>query len=272
MDRINGAGHVNRRFVTEDAGANRPPTEITDVFLNSVQEEIVNVILAAGIALNPLAENQLVTAIAMLITAGAPVVPNATETVDGKVELATNAETITGTDTVRATHPAGVKAAIQSAITALVNSSPAALDTLNELAAALGNDANFATTMTNALALKAALAQVQTWTKAQRGAVVALADAATVAVDFSLANNFSLNIVGNRMLGAPTNMVAGQSGCITITQDATGSRTLAYNTAWKFAGGSVPALSTTPNAVDVLTYYVQPNGTTVFSSLAKGVV
>ncbi|EON3240211.1 phage tail protein, partial [Salmonella enterica subsp. enterica serovar Montevideo] len=40
------------------------------------------------------------------------------------------------------------------AISALVGSSPEALDTLNELAAALGNDPNFATTMTNALAGK----------------------------------------------------------------------------------------------------------------------
>lgn len=44
---------------------------------------------------------------------------------------------------------------VQAAIAALVASSPAALDTLNELAAALGNDANFATTITNALTLKA---------------------------------------------------------------------------------------------------------------------
>ncbi|WP_318389659.1 phage tail protein [Enterobacter sp.] len=43
---------------------------------------------------------------------------------------------------------------VKSAITALVASSPAALDTLNELAVALGNDPNFATTMTNALAGK----------------------------------------------------------------------------------------------------------------------
>lgn len=46
---------------------------------------------------------------------------------------------------------------VQAAIAALVASSPAALDTLNELAAALGNDPNFATTITNALAGKAAL-------------------------------------------------------------------------------------------------------------------
>ncbi|HDS9612382.1 TPA: phage tail protein, partial [Enterobacter roggenkampii] len=43
---------------------------------------------------------------------------------------------------------------VQAAIAGLVGSSPAALDTLNELAAALGNDPNFAATMTNALANK----------------------------------------------------------------------------------------------------------------------
>lgn len=47
---------------------------------------------------------------------------------------------------------------VQAAVAALVSSSPAALDTLNELATALGNDPNFATTMTNALAAKAPLA------------------------------------------------------------------------------------------------------------------
>ncbi|MBZ0127148.1 MAG: hypothetical protein K8F32_12325 [Rhodocyclaceae bacterium] len=58
----------------------------------------------------------------------------------------------------RATLGAASPADIAAAIAALVNSSPATLDTLNELAAALGNDANFATTITNALALKAPLA------------------------------------------------------------------------------------------------------------------
>lgn len=44
---------------------------------------------------------------------------------------------------------------VQAAVAALVDSSPAALDTLNELAAALGDDPNFAVTITNALAGKA---------------------------------------------------------------------------------------------------------------------
>lgn len=47
---------------------------------------------------------------------------------------------------------------VSSAVAALVNSSPAALDTLGELATALGNDANFSTTVTNALAAKAPIA------------------------------------------------------------------------------------------------------------------
>lgn len=49
-------------------------------------------------------------------------------------------------------------AAIQAAIANLINSAPLALDTLNELATALGNDANFSATVTAALAGKAAAA------------------------------------------------------------------------------------------------------------------
>jgi hypothetical protein len=103
----------------------------------------------------------------------------------------------------------------------------------------------------------AQLAVAQDFTAAQRGAAVALTDGATVAVDLSLANNFTLTLGGNRTLDAPTNQTAGQSGVIVITQDATGSRTLAYNAVWKFPGGTAPTLTTTANAVDVLAYYVE---------------
>lgn len=63
--------------------------------------------------------------------------------------------------TARATLGAVTQNDINTAIANLVASSPAALDTLNELAAALGNDPNFAATITNALALKAPLASPQ---------------------------------------------------------------------------------------------------------------
>jgi hypothetical protein len=89
-------------------------------------------------------------------------IPAASETVAGKARFGTNAETITGVSTSIATHPAGVKAAISSALSALINSAPEALNQLNELATALGNDPNFATTIANALAGKAPLNGVGT--------------------------------------------------------------------------------------------------------------
>ena len=97
----------------------------------------------------------------------------------------------------------------------------------------------------------------QSFTKAQRGTPVALTDASSIATDLSLGNNFSVTLGGNRTLANPTNMTAGQSGVIVITQDGTGSRTLAYGSYWKFAGGTAPTLTTTASAVDVLAYYVE---------------
>lgn len=96
--------------------------------------------------------------VAQAINALAATIANASETVAGKVELATPAETITGADSTRATHAAGVKAAIDAAVAALLDSSPATLNTLNELAAALGDDPNFATSTAALIALKAPLA------------------------------------------------------------------------------------------------------------------
>jgi hypothetical protein len=74
------------------------------------------------------------------------------------VAAANNAEAIAGTVTTKAMTPASTKAALDAAIAAVVNGAPGALDQLSELAAAMGNDPNFATTMINQLAGKAALA------------------------------------------------------------------------------------------------------------------
>jgi len=96
----------------------------------------------------------------------------------------------------------------------------------------------------------------QSFTAAQRGTVSALTDGATITPDFALANNFSVTLGGSRTLANPTNLTVGQSGVIKVTQDGTGSRTLAYGSNWDFAGGTAPTLTTTANAVDILAYYV----------------
>tara|TARA_R110002167_G_scaffold309654_1_gene514563 strand:- start:62 stop:1396 length:1335 start_codon:yes stop_codon:yes gene_type:complete len=87
--------------------------------------------------------------------------------------------------------------------------------------------------------------------------IVTLVDAASVTSDFDTAQNFALTLAGNRTLSAPSNVDPGQVGSIFIIQDGTGSRTLAYNTIWKFAGGTVPTLSTAAAAIDRLDYIVQ---------------
>lgn len=67
-------------------------------------------------------------------------------------------DTAPNTSTTKTYSASKITALIDAAIASLVAASPATLDTLNELAAALGDDPNFATTITNALALKAPLA------------------------------------------------------------------------------------------------------------------
>lgn len=78
----------------------------------------------------------------------------ASTTVQGIIEIATLAETGTGTDSARAVTPQGVKQETDAVKAAILNSAPAALDTLDELAAALGDDANFAASVTASLATK----------------------------------------------------------------------------------------------------------------------
>lgn len=112
---------------------------------------------------------------------------------------------------------------------------------------------------------------VQTFTAAQRGSVTALTDAATIAVDFADSNFFSVTLNDSRTLANPSNMVAGQSGAIFITQDASvGGHTLSYDTYWEFTGGVAPTLSSATNAVDVLVYMVR-SSTAVVGHLISNV-
>ena len=85
-------------------------------------------------------------------------------------------------------------------------------------------------------------------------AVVGLTDGASIALTLSSGFDFSVTLAGNRTLANPTAVKVGQRGRIMITQDGTGSRTLAYGTDYDFAGGTAPVLTTTANAVDYLDY------------------
>lgn len=100
--------------------------------------------------LNTTTKTSLVAAINEVNAKPAP--SDASTTVKGIVELATLAEVATGTDAVRAVTPEGLRQeriAVKDEI--LGAGVPAALDTLDELAAALGDDASFAASTTTAL-------------------------------------------------------------------------------------------------------------------------
>lgn len=90
--------------------------------------------------------------------------------------------------------------------------------------------------------------------QAAKGApgVVALTDAATIATDASKGNVFAVTLGGNRTLGAPTSLKAGQRYAWVITQDGTGGRTLAYDALFAFDGGVTPGLFAAIGAVTVI--------------------
>lgn len=103
---------------------------------------------AAGTNTTQIASTAFVQAVVTVLNnALALKAPLANPALTGTPTAPTAAQTVNNTQVA-------TTAFVKTALAALVGSSPAALDTLNELAAALGNDPNFATTMTNALAGK----------------------------------------------------------------------------------------------------------------------
>lgn len=101
-----------------------------------------------------------------------------------------------------------------------------------------------------------AIDTAQTWTKGQRGEITALTSGTTVTADFADSNNFSLTLDHTATMANPSNLTAGQSGAIWITQGTTGG-TMAFDTYWKFSGATAPTLSSTSGQVDCLVYAVE---------------
>ncbi|WP_249535093.1 phage tail protein, partial [Escherichia coli] len=125
--------------------------------------------------------------------------PKAVKTVmeETKTKAPLDSPAFTGTPTTPTPQDdaAGLEAAnaafVRKLLAALVDSSPEVLDTLNELAAALGNDPNFATTITNALAGKQPLNDVLT-------AISALTQRADNLLYFNTDGNASLSLLSEK--------------------------------------------------------------------------
>jgi hypothetical protein len=119
-------------------------------------------------------------------------------------------------------------------------------------------DGTTQTTASTFTANTATTTGIQTFTAAQRGAVVVQAYSTGIALNFSSGNNFQITLTGNTTLQTPTNIASGQAGVVTIIQGSSGN-TMAFSTGWLYPGGSgnTPSLTSTSGAVDLLVYYTK---------------
>ena len=101
------------------------------------------------------------------------------------------------------------------------------------------------------------LSVANTWTAGQRAEITALTDGATITPDLNDSNNFSVTLGGNRTIANPSNITAGQSGSIFISQDGSGSRTVSWGSYWDWAAGTAPTLSTGASQIDRIDYVVR---------------
>jgi hypothetical protein len=81
-----------------------------------------------------------------------------------------------------------------------------------------------------------------------------LTDGATIDWNLSTQQVAKVTLAGNRTLNAPTNQQAGAFYSLAIIQDGTGSRTLTFNSVYKFTGATAPTLTTTASAKDIIIF------------------
>ena len=112
-----------------------------------------------------------------------------------------------------------------------------------------------------------ALNEANVWTAGQAGAISPITPSATITLDLTAANNFSLSPSANFTMANPTNITPGQSGFITITQGATAYSISSWGTYWKAEYSTKPVLSGA-NKKDVL-YYQVLSATEILVSAAK---
>jgi hypothetical protein len=103
-------------------------------------------------------------------------------------------------------------------------------------------------------------------------AVVNLTDAATIAVNASLGNDFRVTIAGNRTMGTPTNPVNGQQILFQVTQGSGAPFTLSWGNGYEFSADlPQPTLSTTAGQTDLLGFvYNAAKGTWLLAAFLNG--
>lgn len=141
----------------------------------------------------------------------------------------------------------------------IVNGSPALLDTLSELSAALGNDANFSTTILNALSGKLGLnGGIMT------GAITALRETKVAMsandIDLATGNLFTKTITAATTFTISNALSSGNANSFMLELTNGGAYTITWFSGVKWANGIAPTL--TASGVDILGFYSHDGGTT----------
>lgn len=106
------------------------------------------------------------------------------------------------------------------------------------------------------------LKTAQEFTATQNFNATTLTDGATINWDASANQVTSVTLGGNRTFAAPTNQVDGGAYVLIVIQDSTGSRTVTWNSVFKWVGGTAPTLTTTASARDQFVFV--SNGTNLY--------
>jgi hypothetical protein len=103
-------------------------------------------------------------------------------------------------------------------------------------------------------------------------AVVSLADAATIAVDASLGNDFRVTLGGNRTMSTPANPANGQQIIFQVTQGSAGSASVTWDGGYEFSAGlPQPTLSSTAGQTDLLGFiYNAAKGKWLLAAFVNG--
>lgn len=163
------------------------------------------------------------------------------ETNRGIIELATTAEAATGTDTTRAVTPAGLPAYADGRAASAANIWAGTADKV-----------------------------VESDNLVSAGAWVTLTDQATIATDCATGRNFTVTINGSRTMGAPTNVKVGMVYTYEIVQGTGGSRTITWNSVFKFGDGTA-TLSTSEGDKDLVSFIAVTSTRLAFLGIRKGV-
>lgn len=186
---------------------------------------------------------------------------------------------------------AATKGYVDTEVANIVDSAPASLDTLNELAAALNDDSNFATTTNNAIAARLPLAggtmtgdvdfddnKITDVTLENFQEVMASNTNVSGAVTIPDAtNNVSYTLTGNTTVTLPDTdeMPAGTARTVTVfvKQDGTGGRTFTFAApsgySIKYNNSSTqPAVNTSANKETIYTALLVKGSTTIYVSLS----